>query len=489
MSPAQIVDGSDRAAADAGKHAVEFTANPTQRAFILSKAEADLWACRMGEGKSAGLCWAAFHHAQQNPGATHVFVRDTWETLRDTTQKEFFYWFPPGVFGTYKETTKTFTWNVEGMRGSVHFLGMDSPEDAGKVQSRALGGFFMDEPAPAAESGGIDEFVFDMLLTRLRQPGMKWYVAKLAENNPDETHWTYRRFVDPGCDEFAFWRALEPENVKNLPTGYYEKMRRRWAHRQDLVRRFVDGEFGFQQVGSAVTPEWSDLLHLSHGLVPVDGCTLYLGWDFGLNPTCSITQVTPLGTWQFLETHVGEGIGVVELIEAIIAPRLSTVYRGYRWEHVGDRNGLMREQSDSRNSAVGMIRRMLGGKFHPGPNGIEERVEPLRAVLRRISQGQGVVQVDRANAMPTWHALRGGWRRPISRTGIINPDPEKNIHSHPGDVAGYLAAFLYPIARENRARSVPHSGGKLPSYYTRTPKAPLGFERPGARLPRDGGRL
>jgi len=84
------------------------------------------------------------------------------------------------------------------MVGEVVFIGMDVEADATKLQSRELAGFCIDEPAPAALQGGVSEFIFDTAMTRLRQKGMKWYGAKLAENNPDEGHWTHRRFVEPG---------------------------------------------------------------------------------------------------------------------------------------------------------------------------------------------------------------------------------------------------------------------------------------------------
>ena len=116
---------------------------------------------------------------------------------------------------------------------------MDNPEDATKLLSWTLAGIAMDEPAPAIGSGGINEMVFDLGLTRLRQPGMKWYGMKLATNNPDEQHWTYRKFVNPGNPGFKYYQPTTPENIHNLPEGYYEKVRMALAHRPDLVRRFI----------------------------------------------------------------------------------------------------------------------------------------------------------------------------------------------------------------------------------------------------------
>lgn len=492
----RVIDGSDRAAEAAiaqGAQRVEFHANPVQHAFITSRAKADMFASRKGEGKSAGLVWAQFYHARENPGARHVVIRDTWENLRDSTLAEFFSWFPPGEFGEWKASDKTWTWKVGELGGAKSmWRGMDDKADASKIASVPLGGVFMDEPAPADDSGGIDEQVFNTAAGQLRQRGIKWYACKLAENNPDETHWTYEKFVDPGTPGFKCWQTRDPENVKNLPPDYYESMRLRYRSRPDLVRRFVDGGWGFQQIGKQVTPEWDDRLHLALGLGPIPGVSLYLLWDWGHTPTCIITQMTPLGFWHVLESHVGHGTGVRQFCESVIAPRIAQRFRGYRLEHVGDRAGLTPEQSDYSRSAVLVMREILGGKFIPGPNDIRARVEPLRAVLGRQMHGRGVVQVDRQQAREVWFALRGGWHFPTHKNGSIGDDPVKNLHSHPGDAMGYGAAVLYPLAAPT-ARTGPTVTGPRPTNYLgRSPGSAVHrdpFARPDIHVPREGRRI
>src|SRR6266446_2008333 len=426
---------------------IDFQPNPLQKQFIESQADADIFMGRMGEGKSTALAWSCFYHTCHNPGADWVFIRDTWENLRATTLKEFSTWFPPGVAGTWNESKHTFTW-AEGLaKGTVEFLGMDDPQDASKLQSRALAGFAVDEPAPAMQSGGVPETIFDLAITRLRQKGISWYAAKLASNSPDETHWTYKRFVDPGEEGFRYWQSPSPENLRNLPSNYYEKIRRHLSHRTDLVNRFVEGGFGLMQEGVAVTPEWSDKLHLATGLSPVKGQGLVLLWDFGLNPTCIITQVTPLRDWLILWSLVGDEIGVEELITQEVRPLLLHEYRGLPFKHIGDPNGRMREQSSSARSAVLTLRKELGGTFVAGPVSFSERREPLRALLARQRGGRGVVQVDRVHAKEVWLALRGGWHYHIAKSGVSGTEPLKNAASHPGDAMGYGAAKLFPLGR------------------------------------------
>jgi len=401
----------------------------------------------MGEGKSTAIAWAAYYHTRHNPGARWAIVRDTWENLRSTTLKSFFDWFPPGVFGTWHQGHKTFTWAEGVAKGEVEFLGMDDPQDATKLMSRELGGFAIDEPAPAVGNTGVDEMIFSLALTRLRQPGMKWYGAKLAENNPDEAHWTYRRFVDPGDPDFKVWQPSIPENEKNLPANYYSEMRKTLAHRPDLVRRFVEGEFGFQQIGHKVTPQWSDKLHLATGLMAMPRQQLILLWDFGHNPTCIITQKTPMGYWNVLDALVGDGIGVEELIEGAVIPLLQADYPKHPIRHIGDPAGNEREQTSIHRSAVKAIKARIGGPWRSGPVKPDERIEPLRAALTKTIQGKGIIQVDRHRAAKVWHALRGGWHYNVARTGLVSTAPVKDEHSHPGDAMSYGAAVLFPMGK------------------------------------------
>jgi hypothetical protein len=481
---------------------VQFTANPTQRKFIESRAEADLFDCRKGEGKSAGLCWACFYHTKHNPGATSLFIRDTWENLRRTTLQEFLRWFPDGIFGEWRKGDKEYIWNTEktGLKGKVIFMGVESDEDASKIASMPLAAVYIDEPSGAAgESSGVSEFVFDTAFAQLRQPGMKWYSAKLAQNNPDESHWTYRRFWDPGTPAtgkeellpqqvpgFVAWQTKSPENVENLPPGYYDRMERTWAHRPDLLRRFVEGKHGYQQVGKPVTPEWSDDLHLARKMEPVKDVPLILLWDGGLNPTCIITQITPLGDWLILESFVGDEIGMYELIGDVIKPRLAMGYVGYERSHIGDPALKNREQSSSIQSAAKVIKKELGGVFRKGVVGLE-RIDPLRAALRKVRQGRGIIRVDKDKAHHVWWALRGGWHRHVNRSGAAG-DIVKDKHSHPGDCMSYGASLLFPLGNLRGPQKV-HVPKTVPGYYNTAPGTSLGMARPGLKMPKHGDKI
>lgn len=504
------------ASQDSGRQ-VKFVANPTQKQFIehrpfegfmrpddwdpgINPRVVDLFSCRMGEGKSAALCWAIWFYTRHNPGAAALMVRDTWENLRETTQKEFFYWFPEDVAGRYIKSEKLFEWLPHtGLTGTVSFLGMDDEKDAGKLQSKFFGICAMDEPSPAAGTGGIDAMIFTTALGRLRQPGMQWYAMKLAQNNPDETHWTYQKFVDPGTPPdaetlgFTNFQTTTPENLKHLPPGYYTQMTKDLASRPDLQRRFVKGTFGFQQLGKPVCPLWDDAVHLVDQLEVIPGCEMWMSWDGGLTPVCIIGLVAPSGVLMITDAlHETDG-GIYQLIDDQVYPLLETRYAGYRgrWQHTGDPALVSRDASDSRQSPILVIKRQLGGGWHPGPKELDPGVNPLNRRLSLLGPGgKGMIIVDRSRAKGVWHALRGGWHHSSHPGGTISPTPVKNHpHSDYGDAMRYMAGTLFPRG-ENRSSGKKRFGAP---GYARYSASEVGTARtlakPKVRLPEEFRKL
>jgi hypothetical protein len=328
------------------------------------------------------------------------------------------------------------------MKGAVTFMGLDSPQDASKLQSMTLGAFGCDEVAPGLDAGGISEEVFDFAMTRISQPGLNYWVAKLVENNPDESHWTYSRFVDPGTEGYECFQPDIPENILNIKPGFYQDLKNNLKGRPDLWLRFGLGKFGFTQIGRAVTPQWNPAIHLAEDLKAIRGVPLKLFWDFGLNPTAVVAQVTPTGTLNCLWCVTGKEMGVEEYIEEILGPALAAYYPNFTYEHIGDPAGKEREQSSSKRSAVAIIRKMIGGGFRAGVISEWERLDALKRILMRTN----ILKVDKTYARDLWHALRGGWHRHISAQGIVG-GIVKDIHSHPGDALSYGASVLYPVRR------------------------------------------
>ena len=121
---------------------------------------------------------------------------------------------------------------------------------------------------------------------------------------------------------------------------------------------------------------------------------------------------------------------------------------------------------------------------------LDERIEPLRAALSRISGGRGIIQVDRDRASAVWQALRGGWHFHVARTGVTSSEPKKNIHSHPGDAVSYGAAILFPLSKFAPKSQGSGREARQAGYFAKGPSEPwrIGPTLP-SKMPEHGSKL
>lgn len=429
-----------------------FVPTPTQKKFIESRAAADLFAARMGEGKSASLCIACIYHIANNPGANWVFVRETWDDLSQTTLEEFMSWFRD--YGDYFSSKRVFVFKPP-LKGKVWFVPADDPRDARRFQSRPIAGVAIDEAAPVSAKGGISETIFSILLGRARQSGMKWYPIKVACNNPDKNHWIYRLFIEDPPEGFMVFHTKEPENLANVRPGYYEFLRNAWKHRPDLIKRFVDGEYASVYEGGRIISNFSVKQHvldkpfLAHKPV-------YIMWDGGSTPCAVFGQVDDDGVLHIHDEAYLLGGGIYELIQQKIPAK----YRKLRRiEHIGDPTLINIDQSrgyiaDNVNSAATMIVRMMGGTFTPGARSIEDRIESLRIAISR-----DMLTIS-PKCVSLIEALEGAW--------YYNEKTMKPEKTHPYSDLGDALCYGTSIIFMDLLREVYASAGKrIFSYGSR----------------------
>lgn len=412
-----------------------FIPNPVQKQFIESRGPIDIFCSRMGEGKTTALVMACFYHTLQNPTANWAIIRGTWDDLEQTTLEEFMKWFSP--FGTYYKSKKRFDWDPP-LYGRVWFVPADDPADARRLQSRSLSGVAIDEAVPVSFRGGISEVVFDIAYGRLRQTGVKWRVAKVACNNPDKSHWLYKRFIENRVEGVNIFQPQNPENEHNLPEGYYDSLRLMWAHRPDLVQRYVEGKFAAIYEGYPVISVFKKEFIVEKPFDPTR--TVYAFWDGGSHPACLIGQTDNDGNLHIHSECYESGIGIYELITRRFPPR----YKDLNFEHIGDPTLSHIEQSQGRiydvvNCASNTIINLLGGTFTPGAHGIEERIEPLRVALN-----DGLITVS-PKCQALIEALSGAWYYDATSKPCKN-----HPYSDVGDCLAYGASVLFA----NRLRTV-----------------------------------
>lgn len=189
----------------------------------------------LGSAKTSSGAMKAWAYAQAWPGAKIAVIRTTWPRLRDTTQAEFFKWFPPGTAGSYHITTKVLHLYTKGEPAQIMFRAMDDQKDIEDVLSLSLAAAWVDEPQGGLalqgktlqSEPGIDHSLFLNLLSRLgRQPGylrMCW----LTGNPPDPSHWIAKDFGYAGHgtptnpnSKFHLYLADQETNRRNLYHEY-----------------------------------------------------------------------------------------------------------------------------------------------------------------------------------------------------------------------------------------------------------------------------
>jgi hypothetical protein len=265
----------------------------------------------------------------QDPGPDGVYrakwgvVRDTYPQLQKTVLATWQKWFPKtiGEWNGVAPFEHTITFVVfEGAKRkwvqlTVIFaaIGENKAEDV--MRGWELTGVWLNE------GDLVSHEVFAYAVTRIgRYPGSdlggcQWRGLILDMNAPDVENWTYGVFVekDLGIDEELAAELREelgemfgvgfhvqpggrskdppPENIDNLPKGYYAQQVMALSKRPWLVRRMVDNEFGPVRHGQVVFTEYNDKVHCADdGLDPIPGVKLKISADGGLTPAAIIRQ-------------------------------------------------------------------------------------------------------------------------------------------------------------------------------------------------------
>lgn len=457
---------------------IQINANPTQALFAASeKLENALFAPR-GEGKTEAGIIAMCDHALRQPESARPIVwcliRDTWANIERTTLRDFKRsQVAPGLEFRKggREIILPGFWHC-------YLFGVDSLGDLERLRA-TWGGVWIEEPAPAAVEdigGGVAEEALEIALTGLRGAGGQPR-AQITANYPDEDHWTWKRYKLNPADTVACFEIPRGENrhLDRIAPGYREMMATALRNRPDLARRLVQGLPGFVAQGEAVTPEWMEKDHMApHRLEVLRGIQLKMAWDFGLTPAAIFSQVSPLGQLRIYDVIVGLNVGIRQLIEGPVMPLLYGKYRGLDIAHYGGEEGLIREQSDSEQTAVATLTQLIPGPYTPGPVAWPARRDALRSLHNMKLGAEGpAVLMDPVGALPLIRACRGGWHYKKLPTGeVIRDVPVKDKHSHPGDAYAALAAcigFGSGVRVQRGLRSI-----KSPSYSWSEPTIVLG---------------
>lgn len=510
------------------------------------KAEAFVWDKRLitgimgpvGSAKTTTCIRKMIHGALwQDPGPDGVYrakwgvIRDTYPQLKKTALASWFTWFPKKLGEWNGEAPYEHTVRFRVLLGAPFItgprrwvtveltvlfaaIGENKVEDV--MRGWELTGLWMNEGDLVARD------VFTIGVGRIGrypsmvQGGCKWRGIILDMNAPDVDNWSYEIFVDQdlGLDQATKDELAEelgelfgigfyvqpggrsknppPENIENLPKGYYAQQILGMGRDLHKVRRMVDNEFGPVRKGQPVFPEYQDNLHargmIGHNggpplddvkLDPIAGKDIRLSVDGGLTPAAVFTQRDHRGQVRFLGEVVVFGDDDDTELEQLgptafagqVARYVQDEFPDHRLAEIGyadpatlaGEGATGSEDKSWRQTFQAALSKELGYtvRIKPAPvkgNALTPRLEAVRKRLLTLVEGgePGFILCPvRCKILRRGFKGMYVYRRTKLQGGMGRyvDEPVKNDYSHVQD-AGQYACVSYEKAGSDDARAI-----------------------------------
>jgi hypothetical protein len=423
--------------------------------------------CLVGPVGSGKTSWGALKivslmrkYADKFPFTRWVVVRGTYRELQDTTEKSYFYWYPPKGyngntywlekfgrsdidFGEFNKGDDVyhFRMNVNGKEIKAEFLfrsAENGEDDVKKFKGAEIMGYHLDE---AIE---IPKEIHMILAGRLGRYAKDWprSISILTTNPPHERHWIFKDYFGPDkIKGYAGYKQPPGENSENLPDGYYEKLKEQYKNNPDWINRYVNGNWGIILTGEKVFPEFHSDIHSMDGdYTPVKTVPIIRGWDFGLTPACSFSQLLPDGQWVIFDEMQEFNKGAEKFSNSVVMH--SRLYYGdFRFFDYADPAGWKMAESDEKTCV--QVLNKKGIYPNPGEVTFTARREAVARYLNTLVNGKPALQIYRKKCPMLFDGFSGGYCYPKNKDGLVVRDrPIKNDYSHTQDSVQYVASRL-----------------------------------------------
>ena len=431
---------------------------PTLRRMALDDSRIRAVIGPFGSGKSSACIMEIVRRAHMMKPSPQdgirrsrwAVVRNTNKELEDTTIKTVKSWLPENVCGIFKQTTKDYFINIfDKVEIEMCFRALDRPDQVRDLLSAEYTGAWINEYRE------VSKIIFDALDGRIgRYPaekdgGCEWCGIIMDTNPPDETSEWYNYFEKTRPDNARIFKqpsGLSPqaENIKNLKRGYYTELAK--GKSEQYIRVYIHGQYGFTVEGKLVYESYNDTLHVAGSpLYPIRGLPLILGFDFALNPSCIISQITPRGQLLVLDEIMGEGMGIKQFAHNMLLPLLSTKYAGMQCIGSGDPSGVSRSPTDESTCYDVLWSKDVGltNIIPAETNSLVARISAVEHFLTKLVDGMPAIVIS-PNCQILRKGFNGGFRRkriPGMENAFFQ-QPEKNYWSHCHDALQYACLFI-----------------------------------------------
>lgn len=434
---------------------LEYTPPPSLVPFVVSDKFINLVMGPVGSTKTtAGILKIAYEAKRIKAckdgirRSRAIWIRQSAEQLRDTSIPDFLRWYPDGLAGTYMKTEKKFMLKFDDVECEILFRGLDDANDVRRLLSLQ------------ATFGIADEFrelnpqVFEALLARLgRYPSKADNGVGAQDDNgnqidkfwgmsnpPDADTFWEKFYNDPPSNAAVFTQpsgvSAEADWTQYLKPDYYENLMD--GRSQDWIDVHVHAKFGKSLAGSPVWRSFDKAVHVAKStLTPIRGSAnpLIIGFDCGLTPACTISQIDPMGRFVTYACLTSEGMGALRFSREKLKPLLTSRFAGMQVVIVSDPAGAQRAQTDEKS--VFDILRQEGFRVIPAKtNALAARINAVDSLLTRTVDNKPVMIID-PGCEELIAALRGGYRYKLKKSGEFEDSPEKNHHSHVADAFQY----------------------------------------------------
>lgn len=432
---------------------------PTLKKFALCDDRVRCVIGPFGSGKSSACVMEIIRRAHEMPPGPDGIRRSRWAVVRnsynqlsDTTIKTFHDWFPPRLFGEWRVTDhKYIITKFPGVQLEILFRALDRPDQVSNLLSLELTGAWFNEvrEIPWAIIEAMDGRIFRY--PSKRDVGKDYWSGMIMDTNPPEEDSTlYKMFEKVRPKGYSIFKqpsglSAHAENTTHLTKNYYKNL----ANGKDemYIRVYIHGQYGYVISGKPVFQSFVDNVHVApHVLEPIKGLDLLIGFDFGLQPACSLAQVTPYGQLRILDELVSDGMGLRQFCNNQLLPLLRRKYFGYNVVGYGDPSGTSRAPTDESTCYEVLQGPEIGLRnILPAPtNAIQPRVSAVEGFLNKMWKGEPGFLLS-----PNCHYLRkamnGGYhyeKDPKSNGEDYKPMPVKNFSSHISDSLEYLCMYL-----------------------------------------------
>ena len=377
----------------------------------------------------------------------------SYNQLKDTTIKTFLDWFPDKVFGNYRITDHSYMITAfPGVQIEVLFRALDRPDQVSNLLSLELTGAWFNEareiPKTIIEAmdGRIDRY------PAVKDGGCTWTGIIMDTNPPDDDSYLYKMFevVRPeGWEVFKQPSGLsaQAENTRHLSKNYYSNLAR--GKDEMYVRVYIHGLYGYILSGKPVFQNYVDNVHCAKRILePVKGLPLIVGLDFGLQPACTIGQITPFGQLRILDELVSDGMAIKQFAINQLLPLFRSKYWGFDVAGYGDPAGTARAQTDEstcfdvlHSSEIG-----LQNIVSAPTNSIVARISAVDNFLCKMVNGEPGFLLS-PNCRYLRKAFNGDYHYALEKSfrggqQEAKDMPVKNFSSHIADSCEYLCLYI-----------------------------------------------